>query len=91
MQEYRLLSTSGLLGYGFPEASLEAGMARKPHGRRRRRLDRPRPVPPRIGQVRIANGDEARSAVDAARRPGTTHPADHRKFRGRRRPAGFQP
>src|SRR3977135_430353 len=31
MQEYRLLSTSGLLGYGFPEASLEAGMARKPH------------------------------------------------------------
>ena len=31
MQEYRLLSTSGLLGYGFPEASLEAGMAREPH------------------------------------------------------------
>lgn len=31
MQEYRLLSTSGLLGYGFPEASLEAGMARQPH------------------------------------------------------------
>ena len=31
MQEYRLLSTSGLLGYGFPEASLAAGMARSPH------------------------------------------------------------
>lgn len=31
MQEYRSLSTSGLLGYGFPEASLEAGMARRPH------------------------------------------------------------
>ena len=31
MHEYRLLSTSGLLGYGFPEESLAAGMARKPH------------------------------------------------------------
>ena len=31
LEEYRLLSTSGLLGYGFPEASLEAGMARQPH------------------------------------------------------------
>ncbi len=31
LQEYRLLSTSGLLGYGFPEASLKAGMAREPH------------------------------------------------------------
>jgi hypothetical protein len=31
MQEYRLLSTSGLLGYGFPEASLAAGMERQPH------------------------------------------------------------
>ncbi len=31
MQEYRMLSTSGLLGYGFPEASLAAGMAREPH------------------------------------------------------------
>ena len=31
MQEFRLLSTSGLLGYGFPEESLAAGMARKPH------------------------------------------------------------
>ena len=30
MEQYRLLSTSGLLGYGFPEASLAAGMARKP-------------------------------------------------------------
>ena len=29
--EFRLLSTSGLLGYGFPEASLEAGIARNPH------------------------------------------------------------
>ena len=25
MQEFRLLSTSGILGYGFPEASLQAG------------------------------------------------------------------
>jgi hypothetical protein len=31
VQEFRLLSTSGLLGYGFPEASLAAGMARDPH------------------------------------------------------------
>src|SRR5713226_1120845 len=31
VQEYRLLSTSGLLGYGFPEASLAAGMKREPH------------------------------------------------------------
>ncbi|MGQ0663046.1 MAG: acyclic terpene utilization AtuA family protein [Pseudomonadota bacterium] len=31
MQEFRLLSTSGLLGYGFPEASLKAGLARRPH------------------------------------------------------------
>ena len=31
MEEYRLLSTSGLLGYGFPEESLKAGMAREPH------------------------------------------------------------
>ncbi len=30
MDEYRQLSTSGLLGYGFPEASLAEGMARKP-------------------------------------------------------------
>jgi hypothetical protein len=31
MNEVRLLSTSAILGYGFPEASLAAGMARKPH------------------------------------------------------------
>ena len=31
MDAFRQLSTSGLLGYGFPEASLAAGMARKPH------------------------------------------------------------
>src|SRR5258706_8890620 len=31
LEEYRLLSTSGLLGYGFPEASLAAGMKREPH------------------------------------------------------------
>ena len=30
MSMYRLLSTSGLLGYGFPEASLKAGMAQAP-------------------------------------------------------------
>jgi hypothetical protein len=30
MDEFRLLSTSGILGYGFPEASLKAGMERKP-------------------------------------------------------------
>ena len=30
MGTYRLLSTSGLLGYGFPEASLKAGMSRAP-------------------------------------------------------------
>ncbi|WP_431285706.1 acyclic terpene utilization AtuA family protein [Humitalea sp. 24SJ18S-53] len=29
--EIRLLSTSAILGYGFPEASLAAGMARAPH------------------------------------------------------------
>lgn len=31
MKEIRLLSTSAILGYGFPEASLQAGMARVPH------------------------------------------------------------
>ena len=31
MPEFRLLSTSGLLGYGFPEESLKTGMAREPH------------------------------------------------------------
>src|SRR5690349_23957561 len=30
-KEIRLLSTSAILGYGFPEASLEAGLARNPH------------------------------------------------------------
>ncbi len=30
MKEVRLVSTSGILGYGFPEESLAAGMARKP-------------------------------------------------------------
>ena len=30
MNEFRLLSTSGILGYGFPEASLNAGLERKP-------------------------------------------------------------
>src|SRR5580704_3029408 len=30
MKEFRLLSTSGILGYGFPEASLQAGMERRP-------------------------------------------------------------
>ena len=29
--EVRMLSASGILGYGFPEASLEAGLERKPH------------------------------------------------------------
>ena len=29
MQEFRLLSTSGILGYGFPEASLAAGLVRE--------------------------------------------------------------
>ncbi|MCE2761612.1 MAG: DUF1446 domain-containing protein [Acetobacteraceae bacterium] len=31
MKEIRLLSTSAILGYGFPEASLQAGMARAPN------------------------------------------------------------
>ena len=30
MKEFRLLSTSGILGYGFPEASLNAALERKP-------------------------------------------------------------
>ena len=30
-KEIRLLSTSAILGYGFPEASLKAGLARNPH------------------------------------------------------------
>jgi Acyclic terpene utilisation family protein AtuA len=30
MREVRLLSTSAILGYGFPEASLQAGMERRP-------------------------------------------------------------
>lgn len=31
MKEYRLLSTSGILGYGYAEESLRIGMAREPH------------------------------------------------------------
>lgn len=31
MNEFRMLSTSGILGYGFPESSLQAGLARHPH------------------------------------------------------------
>src|SRR3978361_1359315 len=31
MREIRLLSTSAILGYGFPEASLQAGLDRRPH------------------------------------------------------------
>ncbi len=31
MDECRLLSPLGMLGYGFPAASLEAGLARRPH------------------------------------------------------------
>ena len=31
MSGFRLLSTSGLLGYGFPEESLRIGLAREPH------------------------------------------------------------
>jgi hypothetical protein len=30
-EEFRILSTTAILGYGFPLASFEAGMARKPH------------------------------------------------------------
>src|SRR4051794_41881132 len=30
-KEIRLLATSAILGYGFPEASLQAGMDRQPH------------------------------------------------------------
>jgi hypothetical protein len=30
-EEFRILSTTAILGYGFPVASFEAGMARKPH------------------------------------------------------------
>ncbi len=29
--EIRILSTAGILGYGFPQESLDAGMARQPH------------------------------------------------------------
>lgn len=31
MNEFRMISTSGLLGYGFPEASLKTGLSRDPH------------------------------------------------------------
>lgn len=31
MDEFRILSTTAILGYGFPVASFEAGMARDPH------------------------------------------------------------
>lgn len=30
-EEYRILSTTAILGYGFPEASFNEGMKRKPH------------------------------------------------------------
>ncbi len=31
MKEYRVLSPTAILGYGFPEESFQAGLARKPH------------------------------------------------------------
>ena len=31
MDEFRILSTTAILGYGFPVSSFEAGMARNPH------------------------------------------------------------
>ena len=31
MDEFRILSTTAILGYGFPMASFEEGMKRKPH------------------------------------------------------------
>ena len=31
LDEVRMVSASGILGYGFPESSLKAGLARKPH------------------------------------------------------------
>ncbi len=30
-QEFRVLSATAILGYGFPEASFRAGLAKKPH------------------------------------------------------------
>ncbi len=30
-EEFRILSTTAILGYGFPMASFEEGMKRKPH------------------------------------------------------------
>jgi len=31
MEEIRVLSPTAILGYGYPRASLEEGMSRKPH------------------------------------------------------------
>ena len=31
MKEYRVLSPTAILGYGFPEESFKAGLDRKPH------------------------------------------------------------
>jgi len=30
MKEFRILSPTGIVGYGFPEASFRAGVAQKP-------------------------------------------------------------
>ena len=31
MEEFRILSTTAILGYGFPEKSFEEGLKRNPH------------------------------------------------------------
>ena len=76
MNEIRMLSTSGILGYGFPEASLEAGMALKPHiigvdggsvDPGPHYLGSGRPGPDRTGTAHRAGLSRARG--DAARRP----------------------
>ena len=67
----RLLSTSGLLGYGFPEASLEGVGARAAHDARRRRARRGiRCLRGQAGKCdeEFAHGDEARSSASSCAR-----------------------
>ena len=89
MKTFTMLSTSGILGYGYPEESLRIGMAREPQviGCDGGSTD-PGPLLPRRRQaLRLAARDEARPAADAAGGDPPQDPAGDRHLRRRRRRA----
>ena len=74
VSEVRMMSASGILGYGFPESSLKLGLERKPHmiGVDGGSSD-PGPALSGLRQdVEQPPRDEARHVAAAARRDGAT-------------------